>query len=96
MCLYKEIQVHLSYLHHGAAGHRSRAWSLRAPTQLDRVIHHHIPLEQDRGGHERVALHTETHELASVYILQRDKVRVGLQGKGNIHHCLWPQKKLQH
>lgn len=58
------IQVHSSYLHHGAAGHRSRARPLRASKQLDGVVHHHIPLEQDGGGHERVALHTEIHKLS--------------------------------
>lgn len=64
------ISVHLSDLHHGAAGHGSRARPFRAPAQLDRVVHHNIPLEQDRGGHERVALSTETHEAHSVYFMQ--------------------------
>lgn len=64
------IRVHLSDLHHGAAGNGGRARPLGAPAQLDRVVHHNIPLEQDGGGHERVALSTETHGAKSVYLMQ--------------------------
>lgn len=59
-CWHQGAQVHSSYLHHGAAGHRCRAWLLWSSAQLHWVVHHHVPLEQDRGGHERVALHTQT------------------------------------
>lgn len=84
------IQAHLSDLHHGAAGHGGRARPLRAPAQLDGVVHHNIPLEQDGGGHEGVALSAESHESQSVYFMQRNKVRISREG--NIHRWLWPQK----
>lgn len=64
------IPVHLADLHHGAAGHGGRTRPLGAPAQLDRVVHHNIPLEQDGGGHERVALSTETHGAQSAYFMQ--------------------------
>lgn len=61
-------QVRSSHLHHGAAGHGCGARPLGAAAQLDGVVHHHIPLEQDGGGHERVSLRAETEEPACVYI----------------------------
>lgn len=72
------ISVHLSDLHHGAAGHGGRARPFGAPAQLDWVVHHNIPLEQDGGGHERVALSAETHGAHSVYFMQG-----GQEGRAN-------------
>lgn len=59
-CWYQGIQVHSSYLHHGTAGHRSRPGLVWSSAQLHWVVHHHISLEQNRGGHKGIALHTQT------------------------------------
>lgn len=72
-CRYQGIQVISPYLHHGAAGHGGRPWLLWSSAQLHWVVHHHVPLEQDRRSHERVALHTNNEwqaitEWTSVYI----------------------------
>lgn len=48
------------YLHHRAPGHCDRPGPLGATAQLDGVVHHRVPLEQDGGGHERVALKKHT------------------------------------
>lgn len=94
MCLCWGNQVHSFYLHHGAAGHSSWAWPFRTPTQLDGVVHHHIPLEQNGGGHERVSLHTRTREL-EVFRFYSD-IKRGMdwdRGTGNFLHCL--RKKMR-
>ncbi len=88
MCLYRGIQVHSSYLHHGAAGHSRRAWPLRASTQLDRVVHHHIPFEQDGGGHERVTLHEDTQELFTSYKDIKVMAELYRQSERKHPHCL--------
>lgn len=48
------------HLHHGAARHRRRPGPVRPPAQLDGVVHHHVPLEEDGRRHEGVTLCRKT------------------------------------